>query len=142
MKTGTKGTNLIKDFEKCYLEAYKCPAGVWTIGWGHTGTVNGKPICAGMKITQKKADALLASDLSKFEKEVKKYPKYTWTQNEFDAMVSFCYNIGSINQLTDFGTRTKEVIAQKMLLYNKAKGKESAGLTRRRKAEHQLFLTK
>jgi GH24 family phage-related lysozyme (muramidase) len=142
MKTGEQGIALIKEFEKCHLEAYICPAGRWTIGWGHTGKVNGKPICKGMKITQKKADSLLATDLKKFEAEVKKYPKYLWTQNEFDAMVSFCYNVGTINQLTDFGTRSKTVIAQKMLLYNKANGISLAGLTRRRKDEQTLFLTK
>lgn len=142
MKTGTKGIELIKSFEGCKLVGYLCPAGVPTIGYGHTGTVNSRPVKVGMKITQATANKLLAKDLKKYEKEVCRYPQYKWSQNEFDAMVSFCYNIGSINQLTDFGSRTKEVIAQKMLLYDKAKGKELAGLTRRRKAEQSLFLTK
>lgn len=142
MKTSTKGIELIKSFEGGRLIAYQCPAGVWTIGYGHTGKVSGKPIKEGMKITEATATKLLKSDLARFEKLVRFYPSYEWTQNEFDALVSFAFNIGSINQLTDYGSRTKEVIAKKMLLYNKASGKPLAGLTRRRKAEQKLFLTK
>lgn len=142
MKTSTNGIELIKRFEGCRLTAYLCPAGVLTIGYGHTGKVNSRPIKLGMKITEKTAVKLLQTDLTKFEREVCKYPHYEWTQNEFDALVSFCYNIGSINQLTDYGTRSKETIAKKILLYNKAKGKELAGLTKRRLAEQQMFLGK
>lgn len=136
LKTGQAGVNLIKDFEKCRLEAYKCPAGVWTIGYGHTAGV--KP---GDKITQAQADAYLAADLEKYEAKVNKYDTYHWNQNEFDALVSFSYNIGSIDQLTANGTRTKAKIASAMLLYNKANGRALAGLTRRRQKENALFLT-
>lgn len=137
MKTGQAGIDLIKSFESCQLEAYKCPAGVWTIGYGHTGNVKG-----GDKITQAQAESYLAADLLKFENNVKKYDsKYKWNQNEFDALVSFAYNIGSINQLTANGTRSRAVIAEKILLYNKANGKVLDGLNRRRKAEKELFLT-
>lgn len=136
LKTGQAGVNLIKDFEKCRLEAYKCPAGVWTIGYGHTAGV--KP---GDKITQAQADAYLAADLEKYEAKVNKYDTYHWSQNEFDALVSFTYNIGSIDQLTANGTRTKAKIASSMLLYNKANGRALAGLTRRRQKENALFLT-
>ena len=138
MKTGTEGINLIKSFEGCRLTAYKCPAGVWTIGYGHTGTVDGKPIKSGMKITQAKAMELLKKDLEKFEKHVASF-KYNWTQNQFDALVSFAFNVGSINQLTANGTRTAEQIAAKIPAYNKAAGKVLAGLTKRRKAEQKLF---
>lgn len=141
MKTSKKGITLIQKFEGCVLKAYTCPAGVWTIGYGHTGTVDGKPICEGMKITKAKATELLQEDLEKFEKKVCTY-NYKWSQNEFDAMVSFAYNVGSISQLTANGTRTKEVIAEKIMLYNKASGKVLDGLTRRRKAEQALFLAK
>lgn len=137
LKTGQTGVNLIKEFEGCRLEAYKCPAGVWTIGYGHTSGV--KP---GDKITQAQADAYLVSDLSKYEAKVNKYDAaYRWNQNEFDALVSFSYNIGSIDQLTANGTRTKAKIASSMLLYNKAGGRALAGLTRRRQKENALFLT-
>lgn len=141
MKISENGINLIKEFEGMRLTAYKCPAGVWTIGIGHTGKVDGKPICSGMTITKEKAIELLKKDLSRFEKCVEKYNDiYNWTQNEFDALVSFAYNVGSINQLTASGTRNKTMIANSILLYNKAGGKELTGLTRRRKAEQALFL--
>lgn len=140
--TSTAGMDLIKRFEGCRLESYKCPTDVWTIGYGHTGKVEGKPIGSGMKITLQKADELLKSDLAVFESKVNKYKKYNWTQNEFDALVSFAYNVGNIDQLTANGTRTKDVIAVKLLAYNKAAGKVLAGLTKRRKAEQELFMRK
>lgn len=136
MKTSQTGIDLIKKFEGCRLDAYKCPAGVWTIGYGHTAGVSG-----GQKISPAQAEAYLRADLEKYEKKVEKYnATYRWTQNEFDAMVSFAYNLGSIDKLTADGTRAKSVIAEKMLLYNKAGGKVLAGLTKRRQAERTLFL--
>lgn len=138
MKTGQAGIDLIKKYEGCRLDAYKCPAGVWTIGYGHTGDVQ-----PGQKITQAQAEAILRVDLEKFEKKVEKYySRYRWRQNEFDAMVSFAFNLGSIDQLTAGGTRSRAVIAEKMLLYNKAAGKVLPGLTRRRNEERELFLRK
>lgn len=137
MKISDKGLELIKSFEGCHLTAYKCPAGVWTIGYGHT-----KGVYQGMKITQSQANSFLREDCNKFEKNVNSFAsKYNWTQNEFDALVSFAFNIGSINQLTANGTRTKEQVANSMLLYNKAGGKVLAGLVRRRQAEYELFTT-
>lgn len=135
MKTSQNGINLIKQFEGCRLDAYKCPAGVWTIGYGHTAGVK-----AGDKISAAQAEAYLRADLEKYEKKVDKYNKYNWSQNEFDALVSFTYNVGSIDQLTANGTRSKAVIAEKILLYNKAAGKVLSGLTKRRQAEKELFL--
>ncbi len=136
MKTSQTGIDLIKKFEGCRLDAYKCPDGVWTIGYGHTAGVT-----AGQKISTAQAEAYLRADLEKFEKLVAKYDsKYRWTQTEFDAMVSFAYNLGSIDKLTANGTRTKNVIAEKILLYNQAGGKVLAGLTKRRQAERELFL--
>lgn len=136
MKTSQTGIDLIKKFEGCRLDAYKCPAGVWTIGYGHTAGVT-----SGQKISPAQAEAYLRADLEKYEKKVEKYEsRYNWTQSEFDAMVSFAYNLGSIDKLTANGTRTKTVIAAKILLYNKAGGKVLAGLTRRRQAERDLFV--
>lgn len=137
MQTGQAGINLIKQHEGCCLTAYKCPAGVWTIGYGHTGS----DVKQGLTITQAEAEQLLKTDLAKFEKHVMLFDsKYHWTQNEFDALVSFAFNIGSINQLTANKTRTKAQIAQAMLLYNKAGGKVLPSLTKRRQAERELFL--
>jgi len=142
MKVSQKGIDLIKSFEGCKLQGYKCPAGVWTIGYGTTGSVDGKAITSSTCITQAKAEQLLRSDLARFEQHVMKYDsKYHWNQNEFDALVSFAYNIGNINQLTANGTRTKAQIAAKLPAYNKANGAILAGLTRRRNAEKTLFLT-
>lgn len=137
MKTGQAGIDLIKKFEGCHLTAYKCPAGVWTIGYGHTGGVK-----EGQKISQAQAEAYLRADLEKYEKKVEKYAgTYRWSQNEFDAMISFAYNLGSIDKLTANGTRSKAVIVEKMLLYDKAGGKVLTGLTKRRQAEREMFLS-
>lgn len=135
MKVSNDCISLIKQFEGCRLSAYKCPAGVWTIGYGHTAGVK-----EGMKISQVQAELYLLDDLQKYADMVSKYDsKYSWKQNEFDALVSFCYNVGSIDQLTANGTRSRQVIAKKILLYNKGGGKVLAGLVRRRNAEHALF---
>lgn len=137
MKISENGLNLIKKFEGCNLTAYRDAVGVLTIGYGHTGDVK-----EGQKITQKKADALLLEDLQRFEKHVNQYRKnYKFSQNEFDALVSFAFNIGNINQLTNYGKRNKGMIADKMLLYTKAGGKQLSGLVKRRRAEHDLFIT-
>lgn len=136
MVISERGLNMIKSFEGCRLTAYKCPAGVWTIGWGHTGDV-----VAGQIITQEQADRMLRVDMATYEAKVMKYnDTYHWNQNEFDALTSFTYNVGSIDQLTNRGIRTRDVIADKLLAYNKGGGVVLAGLVRRRKAERDLFL--
>ncbi len=147
LQISQKGLNLIKEFEGCRLEAYKCPAGVWTIGYGTTDSdysITKTKIKAGLKISKQKAETWLRQSVNKkYCPKVNKYNnKYHWTQNEFDAMVSFAYNLGSIDGLTANGKRTKKEISQKMLLYNKAGGKVLQGLVRRRKAEQKLFLSK
>ena len=147
LQISQKGLNLIKEFEGCRLEAYKCPAGVWTIGYGTTDSdysITKTKIRAGLKISKQKAETWLRQSVNKkYCPKVNKYNnKYHWTQNEFDAMVSFAYNLGSIDQLTANGKRTKKEIAEKMLLYNKANNQVLEGLVRRRKAEQKLFLSK
>lgn len=136
MRTSQNGINLIKQFEGCRLIAYKCAAGVPTIGYGHTAGVK-----MGQTITQVQAESYLKDDLMKYETKVMKYyDKYRFNQNEFDALVSFAYNIGSIDQLTAGGTRSRKVIAEKMLSYCKAAGKANTGLLKRRQKERALFL--
>lgn len=148
MKTSENGSNLIARFEGLKLTAYKDAVGVWTIGYGHTGYVKfyGKNVCAGMTITLAQAQELLRDDLTKFENLVLKFnSKYSWNQNEFDAMVSFCLNIGNISGVTNSGTRTKPQTAVKIPEYNKGKVngvlQELSGLTKRRLEEKKLFLT-
>lgn len=138
MKVTNECIEMIKNFEGCRLTAYKCPTGVWTIGYGHTGGVH-----SGLTILPETADHYLREDIKRFENHVNDFNvrfKYHFTQNQFDALVSFAYNIGSINQLTANGTRNKRTIAEKMLLYVKAGGRVLEGLERRRKAEHDLFV--
>lgn len=131
-----KCTDLIKKFEGCRLTAYRCPAGVWTIGYGHTIGVK-----AGDVITQAQADEYLMQDIKRYESHVNGYDdKYHWTQNEYDALVSFAFNIGNITGLTAAGTRSKQTIADKILLYNKANGVTLPGLMKRRQEEHDLFV--
>lgn len=136
MKISQRGIDLVKEFEGMYLTAYRCPAGVWTIGYGHTGDVQ-----PGDVITAAWAEELLREDMAASEKHVAKYDGiYHWNQNQFDALTSFAFNVGSIDQLTANGTRSLTTIADKMLQYNKAAGRVLAGLTRRRQAERALFL--
>ena len=137
MKISNTGLELIKSFEGCRLTAYQDSVGVWTIGWGHT-----KGVYKGQKITQQQADDMLKDDMGVYESKVNKYNgKYDFNQNQFDALTSFAYNVGSIDQLTSNGTRTISQISNKFLAYNKAGGKVLAGLTRRRQAEKKLFDT-
>ena len=139
VNTSSKGVSLIKQFEGCRLKAYKCPAGVWTIGYGHTAGV--KP---GDSITQEEAENYLRNDLAKYEKAVMNYDGiYHFNQNQFDALVSFTYNCGAGNlkNLTQSGKRTLAQISAKILLYNKTGGVVLRGLQRRRAAEKELFDT-
>ena len=146
MKISEKGLALIKEFEGCQLTAYQDEVGVWTIGYGITNadkSITGTTIKKVLKITKEKAEEWLEECLNRiYAYKIRKYDvRYNWNQNEFDALVSFAFNIGSIDQLTANGSRSKSVISNKLLEYNKAGGKVYAGLTRRRKAERDLFLT-
>lgn len=143
MKINEAGLKLVKEFEGCYLKAYKCSAGVWTIGYGHTGKVGGKSICEGMTITKEKATDLLKEDMAAFEKAVTNCSALTFepNENQFSALVSFAFNCGSGNLKTLVKDRSAAEVAEKILLYNKVAGKVLNGLVRRRKAERELFLT-
>ena len=135
-KINKSGLSLIKKYEGCKLTSYICPAGVLTIGYGHTG----KDVKPNQTISKKKAINLLKKDLARFERHVQSYNYiYEWTDNEFSALVSFAYNIGNIDQLTAYGTRTRSQIRSAMLKYVKANGKTLQGLVKRRKAELKLF---
>lgn len=146
MHTSKNGIELIKKYEGLYLHAYKCPAGVLTIGYGTTNAdkeITCFTINKNTTITKEKAEELLKKSIEKkYEPLVNKYNDiYKFNQNEYDALISFCYNIGSIKQLTQNGKRTKKEIAAAMVKYNHAGGKVLKGLTRRREEEKKLFLT-
>ena len=134
------GLVLIKNFEGLRLTAYKCPAGVPTIGYGHT-----KNVKMGDVITLDQANLYLLQDLKGSIFCVNEYDKiYNFTQNEFDALVSFTFNCGkgNLTKLTGKGTRSKALIGQKILEYNKSGRKVLNGLVRRRQAEHDLYFTR
>lgn len=141
MTISDKGVELIAKYEGCRLEAYKCPAGVWTIGYGHTAGVK-----EGDKLTsQEAAKDLLKKDLEKYGGYVNNCVKnglitFPLNQNQFDALTSFCYNCGNGNLQKLVSGRDAATVAEKLLLYNKGGGKVLAGLQRRREEERALFL--
>lgn len=144
MNISQKGVDLIKGFEGCYLTGYKDIAGVPTVGYGTTGP----DIVVGMKITQEQAEQMLRDDLRGFEQAVTNLVKVGLNQNEFDALVSFTYNVGAnalrnstlLKLLNDGADRS--TVANEFLRWNKVNGNSIEGLTRRRKAERELFLSK
>lgn len=141
MKINKAGLDLIKKYEGCRLTAYKCPAGVLTIGYGHTDGVK-----AGDTITQAQADIYLQFDVGNYENLVNEYNRnynYKFNRNQFSALVSFAFNCGAGNlaMLLQNGKRDKKTISEKMLLYCNANGKPLKGLQERRKAEQDLYNT-
>lgn len=146
MQTSDKGISLIKQFEGCKLTAYQDSVGVWTIGYGWTQPVNGKPIRAGMTIKQETAERLLKTGLVSYESDVSRLVKVGLTQGQFDALVSFTYNLGARSLSTSTLLRKLNAgdyagAADEFLRWNKAGGKVLNGLTRRREAERALFLS-
>ena len=145
LKTSHKGIELIKAFEGCKLKSYKCPAGVWTIGFGNTFYLDGSKVLMGQKISQAEADMLLLKLLPKYEATVIKNIKVILNQNQFDALVSFCWNCGSSETLFRLINQksSDELIYQFWTThYIKGGGKVLAGLVRRRKTEADLFIKK
>ena len=140
MKTSNVGIELIKKYEGCVLKAYKCPSGVWTIGYGHTNGVK-----SGMQITKVQALNYLKQDLSVYEKAVTNYVKVPLNQNQFDALVSFSFNCGSgalktSTLLKKLNSCDYNGAANEFLKWNKSNGKVLNGLVRRRQEEKELFL--
>lgn len=149
MKISQNGIELIKSFEGYRCQAYKCQAGVWTIGYGTT-KVNGKKVKQGQTCTREQAEEYLRKDLASFEKTVNGAVKVKLTQSMYDALVSFTYNVGSFafrtSSLLKYLNKCEYVKASnEFLKWNKVTsgGKKvvSAGLTNRRKREQKLFLS-
>lgn len=146
MRASENGINLIKQFEGCRLTAYQDSVGVWTIGYGWTQPVDGKPVAKGMVITQQKANQLLTEGVAQYEKGVTNLVAVSLNQNQVDALVDFAYNLG-VNALKG-STLLKKLnagdyagVANEFTKWNKAGGKVMNGLTRRREAERALFLS-
>ncbi|MFM6454708.1 MAG: lysozyme [Planktothrix sp.] len=140
MTITSEGVKLIKSFEGMELEAYQDAVDVWTIGYGHTKTVE-----PGMAITEAKAEALLRQGLEEFEEAVTEAVQVSINPNQFSALVSFCFNLGagSLFQSTLLKLLNQgdfQGAADQFPRWNKAGGQVLEGLTRRRKAERALFL--
>lgn len=139
MKISAEGLALIKKFEGCELEAYKCSAGVWTIGYGHT-----KGVEEGMTITKDQAEEMLLEELVEYEKAVEEAVHNQLDQCMFDALVSWTYNLGPTNlnsstMLKVLNAGEYDEVPAQIKRWNKAGGKVLEGLVRRREAEALLF---
>ena len=139
MKTSAEGTALIKKFEGCELEAYQCSANVWTIGYGHT-----KDVEEGDTISKEEAEEMLVEELHEYENYVNEYVNVALSQNQFDALVSWVYNLGPANlkastMLKVLNDGKYEEVPYQMKRWNKAGGKVLDGLVRRREAEALLY---
>lgn len=148
MKISQSGVDLIKKFEGCNLTAYPDPGTggePYTIAYGWTQPVDGRPVAPGMQISQATADRLLRCGVVQFEQTINRLVRVPLNQNQFDALASLCYNIGT----RAFSTSTLLRLlnqgdyagaAQQFLSWRYAGGKVLAGLVTRRTAEKALFL--
>ena len=139
MKLGERGTEMLKYFEGCKLTAYQDSVGVWTIGYGHT-----KGVYDGMTITQDQAEQMLLSELEEYEGYIENMVTVPLTQNQFDALVVWVYNLGPTNfknstLLKELNAGNYNAAGQEITRWNKAGGKVLAGLVKRREAEAELF---
>jgi len=139
MEISQEGIALIKKFEGCELEAYKCAAGVWTIGYGST-----KGVKESDSISQEDADKLLMDELKEYESYVNDFVEVDLEQNQFDALVSWVFNLGPANLkastlLKVLNSKDYEGVPAQIKRWNKAGGKVLQGLVRRREAESLLF---
>lgn len=144
MKTGPKGLALIKEFEGCELTAYRDAVGVWTIGYGHTAAA-GDPIpTPGMTITEAEAEEILRRDLVKYERAVLDAVTVPLSQEQFDALMSWTFNLGPGNlrnstMLKKINAGDFAAVPEQIARWNRAGGKVLRGLIRRREAEGKLF---
>ncbi len=142
MKTNNAGLELILHFENFRSTSYKCPSGVWTIGYGSTG----KDIVEGMTWTDAQCEERFQRDLSRFEKAVEALVLVPVNENQFAALVSFAYNCGmhafySSTLLRCLNKGHPDDAAEEFKRWNKVTGRVLQGLTDRREAERRLFLT-
>lgn len=140
MRTSPKGISLIKSFEGLRLKSYQDSVGVWTIGYGAT-----RGIYPGMTITNEQAERMLMNDIARFEPELDKLAKVPLNQNQWDALMSFTYNLGAANLSSSTLLKLLNVkdyagAAEQFPRWNKAGGQVLAGLTKRRAAERAMFL--
>ena len=142
MKISEEGKALIKKFEGCKLDSYRCSANVATIGYGHTKDVSDGDTC-----TQEEADQMLAEDLEEFEGYVDKLVTVDLTQNQRDALIAWTFNLGPKNlksstMLKEMNAGNYTKVPSEMKRWNKAAGETLEGLIRRREAESLLWENK
>lgn len=144
MKTSQYGFELVKQFEGLRLKAYKCPAGVWTIGYGHTSSAGVPTVTPGMVISKENAEEILKRDMVQYEDGVRKLVTIGITQGQFDALVSFAYNVGvwrlgQSTLLKKVNAGNFDNVPAEFMKWTRGGGKELAGLVRRRRAEVKLW---
>lgn len=146
MKPSADCLALVKHFEGYFSESYRCPAGVWTIGYGHTGlTHKDGTVKAGRRVTEAQADALLAHDLAAFADRVNRLVTVPLTQHQFDALVSFDFNTGGLAKSTllrKLNAGNYSAVPAELGKWDKAGGQRLRGLTRRRASEANLWAGK
>lgn len=145
MEVSDNRLNFIRQFEGCELAAYQDAVGVWTIGYGWTNPVDGVAIHEGMTITRQRADELLSEGVKLYERGVTDLVTAPLNQNQFDALVSFTYNVGisafaGSTLLKKLNVRDYAGAADEFSKWVNAGGRQLAGLATRRAAERKLFL--
>jgi lysozyme len=145
MKMTKEGLALIRKFEGFRSTAYRCPAGIWTIGYGHTSMAGSPAVAGGMEISRAEAAAILAEDVARFAADVARLLVVRLADHQFSALVSFAYNVGignfrgsSVLKAVNCGDFA--AVPRRLQLWTKAKGRQLPGLVRRRAAEAELFL--
>ncbi|WP_336288144.1 MULTISPECIES: lysozyme [unclassified Bartonella] len=143
-KISKEGLALIKQWEGLRLQAYQDAVGVWTIGYGHTAQVGKLFVQKGMQITESQAESLLQKDLAQFEQTVEQMVEQPLTDEQFAALVSFCYNVGTeafcnSTLLKKLNEGNYEAVPTELQKWTKAGGKRLQGLVHRRAAEAGLW---
>ena len=146
MKLTDEGLTLIKRFEGFRGSAYRCPAGVWTIGYGHTTQAGPPAVTASLRLTEVQAHAVLAADLERFARDVRLALRRELNDQQFSALVSFAYNVGSnafrsSSVLKAVNAGDFDAVPRRLQLWIKGGGRVLPGLVKRRAAEAELFMS-
>ena len=145
MQVNEAGLALIRAYEGFRAAAYRCPAGVWTIGFGHTSEAGPPVVRAGMRVSKAEANTILARDVAMFASDIALMIRVPLNANQFSALVSFAYNVGvgafrSSSVLKAVNASDFAAVPRRLNLWVKANGKTLSGLVKRRASEGQLFM--
>lgn len=146
MRINQKGLDLLKKWEGLRTKAYRDTGGIWTIGYGHTAAAGSPTPTEGMVISEEEAEEILARDLAQYEDAVESAVKVSLTENQFSALVVFCYNIGigafkKSTLVRRLNKRDYDAVPEQLMRWTKVNGKTSQGLINRRSAEVGLWST-